>query len=24
MKLFTHIDGNILHQSTVADFWFSP
>jgi len=24
MKLFTHIHDNILHQATVADFWFRP
>jgi len=24
MKLFAHIDDNILHQATVADFWFRP
>ena len=24
MKLFTQINGNILHQATVADFLFRP
>jgi len=24
MKLVTHINENILHQATVADFWFRP